>query len=112
MAPLTEPGISPRALDTVAVTGGSPVASRTGNVISVPEPTMVLMVPAPIPAAKTASASQMDKAISFGSVSRLPAVKVEGPPPIMQEGRACQSGRGLTRLPPPATRTPGQRVAA
>src|SRR5690606_20162948 len=65
MAPLTDPGISPSALDTVAVTGGSPVASSTGNVIRVPDPTMVLMVPAPIPAAKTASDSQMDNAISF-----------------------------------------------
>ncbi len=65
MAPLMEPGIRPRALDTVAVTGGRPVASSTGKVINVPEPTMVLIVPAPIPAAKTASISQMDKAISF-----------------------------------------------
>lgn len=56
-------------LDTFAVTGGSPVASSTGKVIRVPEPTMVLMVPAPIPAAKTASDSQtdmdMDGAIPF-----------------------------------------------
>lgn len=65
MAPLMDPGIRPSALDTVAVTGGSPVASRTGNVISVPDPTMVLIVPAPTPAAKTASISQMDKAIPF-----------------------------------------------
>lgn len=47
-------------LDTLAVTGGSPVASSTGKVISVPEPTMVLIVPAPIPAARTASDSQRD----------------------------------------------------
>ncbi len=60
-----EPGISPSALDTVAVTGGRPVASSTGKVIRVPDPTMVLIVPAQAPAAKTASISQMDKAISF-----------------------------------------------
>ncbi len=65
MAPLMEPGMRPSALETVAVTGGRPVARRTGKVIRVPEPTMVLIVPAPTPAAKTASISQMDKAISF-----------------------------------------------
>lgn len=54
-----EPKTSPRELETVAVTGGRPVATSTGKVISVPEPTMVLMVPAPMPAAKTASISQM-----------------------------------------------------
>lgn len=59
MAPLMEPGTKPRVLDTLAVTGGRPVASSTGKVMSVPEPTMVLMVPAPMPA-KTASDSQMD----------------------------------------------------
>src|SRR6478735_7168046 len=57
-----EPGIRPRALETVAVTGGRPVASRTGKVMSVPEPTIVLIAPALIPAAKTASISQMDMA--------------------------------------------------
>ncbi len=60
MAPLIEPGTRPRVLDTLAVTGGRPVASSTGKVIRVPEPTMVLIVPAPMPAAKTASDSQMD----------------------------------------------------
>ncbi len=55
MAPLTEPGIRPSALDTVAVTGDSPVASSTGKVISVPEPTTLLMAPAPTPAANTAA---------------------------------------------------------
>lgn len=60
MAPLMEPGTRPRVLDTLAVTGGSPVASSTGKVMSVPDPTMVLMVPAPMPAANTATDSQMD----------------------------------------------------
>ncbi|GAA0661272.1 hypothetical protein GCM10009535_46000 [Streptomyces thermocarboxydovorans] len=62
------------------------MVSSTGNVIRVPEPTIVLMVPAPIPAAKTARASQMDKAISFASRVRLPALQVEGPAPIIHEG--------------------------
>ncbi len=38
MAPLTAPGTSPRALETVAVRGDRPAASSTGNVTSVPEP--------------------------------------------------------------------------
>src|SRR4051794_11071292 len=58
MAPLREPGTRPSALETFAVIGGRPTASSTGKVMRVPEPTMVLMVPAPMPAAKTASASQ------------------------------------------------------
>ena len=37
-----------------AVTGGYPRASSTGKVIRLPEPTIVLMVPAAIPAAKIA----------------------------------------------------------
>ncbi|CAM5699783.1 hypothetical protein SGRIM128S_08571 [Streptomyces griseomycini] len=78
MAPLMEPGIRPSALETVAVTGGRPVASRTGKAIRVPEPTIVLIVPAPTPAAKT-NISQMDKAISFDGQRCLPAMKVEGP---------------------------------
>lgn len=57
MAPLIEPGIRPRALETAAVTGGRPVARSTGNVIRVPEPTTVLMAPAPAPAPNTASIS-------------------------------------------------------
>ncbi|KDN82570.1 hypothetical protein KCH_57480 [Kitasatospora cheerisanensis KCTC 2395] len=38
--------------------GGRPMASRTGKVIRVPEPTMALIVPAAVPASRTASASQ------------------------------------------------------
>ncbi len=45
----------PSALETVAVTGGSPVASSTGKVIRVPEPTTLLMAPAPTPAVNTAA---------------------------------------------------------
>ena len=37
-------------LETLAVTGGTPNASRVGNVINVPDPTTVLMVPAATPA--------------------------------------------------------------
>ena len=44
-------------LETLAVTGGTPNASRVGNVISVPDPTTVLMVPAATPASRIATAS-------------------------------------------------------
>src|SRR5689334_9616807 len=43
--------------ETLAVTGGTPSASSVGKVISVPEPTTALIMPAPTPAASTASAS-------------------------------------------------------
>ena len=45
-------------LDTLAVTGGTPSASRVGNVISVPDPTTVFMVPAAIPASRIAASLQ------------------------------------------------------
>src|SRR3982075_3354013 len=56
IAPNNDPGTSPNPLDTLAVNGGYPTASNTGKVISVPEPTTVLMSPAATPAAATATA--------------------------------------------------------
>ena len=50
--PEATPGTSPTLLDTFASTGGYPSASSVGKVISVPEPTTVLMVPAARPTAK------------------------------------------------------------
>jgi hypothetical protein len=47
-------------LETLAVTGGTPNARRVGNVISVPDPTTVLMVPAASPARPMAMASSSD----------------------------------------------------
>src|SRR5690349_12978239 len=47
-------------LETFAVTGGTPNARRVGNVISVPDPTTVLMVPAASPARPMAMASSGD----------------------------------------------------
>src|SRR3954447_9647806 len=57
MAPVRLPGTSPRELETVAVTGGSPTASSTGKVTRVPEPTTALMEPAARPARATATIS-------------------------------------------------------
>ena len=54
--PLATPGTSPTLFDTFASTGGYPKASSVGKVISVPEPTTVLIVPAASPAAKMARA--------------------------------------------------------
>src|SRR5690606_41973878 len=50
MAPLMLPGARPMAFGVVAVTGGYPSATSTGNVTSVPEPTTVLIIPAQTPA--------------------------------------------------------------
>jgi hypothetical protein len=43
--------------DTFAVTGAKPNASRTGKLISVPEPTTALIVPAATPEARIARTS-------------------------------------------------------
>src|SRR3954453_16868492 len=50
-----DPGTSPRVLETLAVIGGTPTASRVGNVINVPDPTTALMAPAATPASRTAT---------------------------------------------------------
>ena len=44
-------------LETFAVTGGMPNARSVGKVISVPDPTMVLIVPAAQPASRIATTS-------------------------------------------------------
>src|SRR6478609_11796360 len=51
------PGTRPTVLLTLAVTGGTPNARRVGNVINVPDPTTVLMVPAATPARAISTAS-------------------------------------------------------
>ena len=51
-APESDPGASPTVLETLAITGGTPSASSVGNVISVPEPTTVLIKPASPPGAE------------------------------------------------------------
>jgi hypothetical protein len=50
MVPLIEPGTMPIVFETFATSGGKPRKRRTGKVTSDPEPTIVLMVPAAIPA--------------------------------------------------------------
>src|SRR5665647_2010655 len=51
------PATRPTVLETLATTGGYPKNSSIGNVINVPDPTIVLMVPAAIPAASSATTS-------------------------------------------------------
>lgn len=46
--------------ETFATSGLTPKKSRVGKVMSVPEPTIVLMMPAPVPASATATADQND----------------------------------------------------
>src|ERR1035437_6591239 len=57
MAPLIDPGNRPTVLETLASSGAYPKASSNGNVISDPEPTIVLIVPAARPAHRIAPAS-------------------------------------------------------
>src|SRR5664279_4418096 len=61
------------ALDMVAVTGGKPKAMRVGNVISVPDPTTVLIVPAPTPARKMAMISTVLTPAPYGGPDPGPA---------------------------------------
>ena len=49
------------ALDMDAVTGGTPMVTSTGNVTSVPDPTMVLIVPAHNPATRISSTCHHSK---------------------------------------------------
>src|SRR4029453_4311187 len=64
-APESEPGASPTVLEILAVTGGTPSASRVGNVIKAPEPTTVLINPAAAPA--PSSATRSDQVTASGS---------------------------------------------
>src|SRR6266702_798998 len=65
-APNSEPGTSPRPLDTLAVSGGYPTASSTGNVTRVPDPTTELIMPATTPAPATATACNGCTALPSG----------------------------------------------
>ena len=55
-----EKGTRPKLLDTFATRGGYPKKSRVGKVSSVPDPTIVLMIPAPVPASAIATPDQND----------------------------------------------------
>src|SRR5689334_4698861 len=86
-------------LETFAVTGGTPSASRVGNVTSVPDPTTVLISPAAAPAASRASSS-----------SQLTAESVPTPDETLPPQQApARCGRG--RHPPPAARRSLRRTA-
>ena len=70
MTPLTDPGTSPTVLLTLATTAGKPNASRVGKVMSEPDPTTVLIVPAanPAPVIARASSTDMDKCLQESSL--------------------------------------------
>src|SRR4029453_16660650 len=56
-APESEPGANPTVLEMLAITGGTPSASKVGKVINVPDPTTVLIRPASPPAPSNARRS-------------------------------------------------------
>ena len=56
--PLSAPGVRPTVLEAFATTGGSPTASSTGKLSSDATPTVEVKIPAPNPAASTASYSR------------------------------------------------------
>ena len=55
--PLNAPGSSPIVFDALATTGGIPSAIRAGKLINDATPTVEVSMPAPSPAAMTASCS-------------------------------------------------------
>ena len=55
--PLSPAGVMPTVFDALATTGGRPTASRTGKLSSDATPTVEVRMPAPSPAARTASCS-------------------------------------------------------
>src|SRR5215510_16034195 len=59
------PGTRPMLLETFAMTGGYPSASKVGNVTSDPEPTTAFMVPAARPAAKIKMTSTAPRCTSL-----------------------------------------------
>lgn len=59
-APLAPPATRPTVFDTLAASGLTPKKSSVGKVMSVPEPTIVLIMPAPVPASAMATADQND----------------------------------------------------
>ena len=100
--PDSDPGTSPIVFDTLAVTGGMPNASRVGNVISVPDPTTVLMVPAATPASRMAT-------ISRGLTGAAGASPRRGHPGLSAGGRVGvlqEAGRPLRGPTPRLRRSP------
>ena len=63
IAPETDPGTNPRVLETFAVTGGTPNASKVGKVINVPDPTTVLMVPAATPPSRITASCTSERSV-------------------------------------------------
>ena len=68
-------------LETFAVTGGTPIARRVGNVINVPDPTTVLMVPATIFLAGIA-AGTINTVVGSGTLITFPTLLAVGIPPV------------------------------
>src|SRR4051794_10129972 len=128
--PLSAPGTRPTLLLTLASTGGYPSPISVGKVISVPEPTTVLMVPAATPAPKMAKAwatgmltaqrypppsrrpvprqrDHHDTAhchprahVSGGHRAALSQVNQTGGAPVMTD-QLVSGGKGLRVYPPP-----------
>src|SRR3954447_24923695 len=76
---------------TLARTGGMPTASNVGKVSSVPDPTTALILPAPIPATRTNSAS------NHVIVARLYAPDSDSRSSVRRVNRFC-SQRHTARL--------------
>src|SRR5450759_3388282 len=93
MATLSAPGTSPTVFETFATTGEYPTARSVGNVISEPDPTTVLMVPAARPAARIAIAS--NGLMGGRPWSRLRRSAVSGSPARFEA--SASAGQGAPR---------------
>src|SRR5437764_9774031 len=94
MAPDTEPGTSPIVFETLAVTGAYPNPRSTGNVISVPLPTTVLIVPAATPAPKMASACRGVTRTTLPSVCGRPGRSARRPAVVHRHGYPRERAAG------------------
>src|SRR6185503_10678520 len=91
------------AFDVVAVTGGYPSATRTGNVTSVPEPTTVLIRPAQTPARAMIAACHHCTPLRYARPTALrrsartsPARRPGARPPCVE--RTAPFGEGVPGL--------------
>ena len=106
IAPLTAPGTRPMLFETLAVTGGTPNASRVGNVMSVPDPATVLMNPAAAPGERDRG-DLPGRHVAAGSQAAGGAVgrRASGGVGATAPARSRPAARRSPRRSPPATAT-------
>src|SRR5674476_1707820 len=104
------PATRPTVLETLATNGGYPKNSNVGKVIRVPAPTMVLMVPAAIPAPSRAMTSYQGTRPPYESDRVLQGTGVTCSSVTVPVPHPAPSRAGR-RPGPPGSPLPGGRTA-